>query len=178
MQAVRPEGSTFETLMVGVTHRRNMWRAYCYLSDSTPRHVVFHLKNIGAVGRYDRGAERTNITLAELERLALAAIGRPNKELTSYRWIKGHAEARSRLFPVDSDAPAGRGIWLKLSDWQADGEGVLERRSWRQGRMTGEFMVASMAEIVAAREREGACARASCCIWQAAKMISVIEKCR
>ena len=74
--------------------------------------------------------------MAEMEKLVAEAIGRNAEALSSYTHFKGEHERNTRLFPVDLRSRTGQGLWIKLTNWQADADGFVDRDSKRQGRIT------------------------------------------
>ena len=74
--------------------------------------------------------------MAEMEELVAKAIGCNAKALSSYTHFKGEHERNTRLFPVDLRSRTGQGLWIKLTNWQADADGFVDRDSKRQGRIT------------------------------------------
>ena len=56
-------------------------------------------------------------------------------------------------FPVDPQARTGQeGPWIKLTNWQSDADGFVDRDSKRRGRITPDFMVAPFFEHVKSNE--------------------------
>ena len=98
-----------------------------------PRHALLCFKNVGALGRYDKEAEKNNLGMAEMEELVAEAIGCNAKALSSYNHFKGEHERNTRLFPVDLRQRIGQGLWIKLTNWQADADGFVDRDSTRRG---------------------------------------------
>ena len=100
-----------------------------------PRHALLRFKNVGALGRYDKEAEKNNLGMAEMEELVAEAIGCNAKALSSYTHFKGEHERNTRLFPFDLRSRTGQGLWIKLTNWQADADGFVDRDSTRRGRI-------------------------------------------
>ena len=94
---------------------------------ATPPEVVERIKNVGAIGHYDRDAECQNLPMQEMEALAAQAIGHPNACLSGLNRFKGAIDTNSRLFPVDLVFASGRGVWFRLANWKADGRGRIIR---------------------------------------------------
>ena len=127
-------------------------RLYGFMTDLGPRHAVLRFRNIGALGRYDAAAEAGNLGMAEMEALCAAAIGVDAAALSAWNTIKGETSPDSRLFPVDLASRPGRGIWIKLTDWQANAEGCLDPDLRRRGRITQDFRIAPFFDHVKANE--------------------------
>ena len=92
--------------------------------------------------------------MAEMEKLVAEAIGRNAEVLSSYTHFKGEHERNTRLFPVDLRSRTGQGLWIKLTNWQADVDGFVDRDSTRRGRITLDFMVAPFFEHVKNTDNE------------------------
>jgi molybdenum cofactor biosynthesis enzyme MoaA len=118
-----------------------------------PRHALLRFKNVGALGRYDSNAESQNFSMPELETLAANAVGCEPQQISRYDEIKDQKEENTRLFPTDLVSRPGKGIWIKLTNWQADDGGFVDYGSLRRGRITPEFKIAPFFEHV--RENEG-----------------------
>lgn len=123
-----------------------------------PRHALLRFKNVGALGRYDKRAEQSNLLLSEMESLAATAIDMPLSYLSAFNKVKGYREDNSRLFPVTENAKPGQGIWIKLTNWQTDKFGQIDSGSPRRGRITKDFRIAPFFENVLEEKRtfEGA----------------------
>ena len=59
-----------------------------------------------------------------------------------------------RLFPVDLTSRPGKGIWFKLTNWQAGGAGFVDPDSKRRVRITEDFQIAPFFDHVKANEGE------------------------
>jgi len=107
-----------------------------------PRHALLRFKNVGALGRYDREAERKNLSMEEIQSLVANVIGCDPQLLSSYTLFKGNHEKNTRLFPVDLTSKTGKGLWIKIADWKVDSDGFIDRESTRRGRITSDFLLA------------------------------------
>ena len=119
-----------------------------------PRHAMLRFKNIGALARYDAASEARKLSMTEMEALAAAVIAVDPGKLAAFDRVKGAAERNTRLFPADLAAPPGRGVWFKLTDWQANAEGLVDPGSRRRGWITEDFRLAPFFEHVKANEGE------------------------
>lgn len=117
-----------------------------------PRHALLRFKNIGALGRYDQQAEQHNLTMAEMEQLLADVMGCSRTDISKYNVIAQHQETNTRLFPLDLSSTTGQGIWIKLTDWQADRDGYIDKGSQRRGRITKDFFIAPFFEDVKAND--------------------------
>ena len=144
--------NTGTILMRGVNEQA-IQRVVDLVTDLNPRHALLRFKNVGALGRYDQDAEKCNLSMFELERLTADAIDCRTETLSRFNKIKGNVEPNTRLFPVNLSAKTGTSVWIKLSDWQADNNGLVDLGSTRRGRITPNFMVAPFFEHV--KEFEG-----------------------
>lgn len=117
-----------------------------------PRHALLRFKNVGALGRYDQQAEKHNLSMQEMQTLLADVIGCRASDLSSYNQVKHLEEPNTRLFPLDLHSPTGQGIWIKLTDWQANQHGLIDPQSQRRGRVTQDFKLAPFFEHVKAHE--------------------------
>ena len=140
------------TILVRGLNEDAVRRVHKFVSGLSPRHAVLRFRNIGAFGRYDAASEAANLSMAEMEALCAGAIGVDVAALSAWDTIKGERAPDSRLFPVDLAAGTGRGLWIKLTDWQANAEGCLDPDLRRRGRITEEFRVAPFFDHVKANE--------------------------
>ena len=127
-------------------------RVLAFVRGLRPRHAILRFKNIGAFGRFDGEAAGCNLSMEELEGLSAAAIGVSVEEIVARNRIVGQAAQDSRLFPADSGARFGQGIWFKLTDWQANALGQVDPDRHRRGRITEDFRVAPAVEHMKANE--------------------------
>ncbi|MEM8689875.1 MAG: radical SAM protein [Pseudomonadota bacterium] len=118
------------------------------LKRHAPRTAVVKFRNVGALGRYDARAERQNLSMAEMLALVAREIGTDAETLERYRAVKGYDEENSRLFPLDLTSAAGRGLWCKVTNWQADALGRVDPGSRRRGRVTPDFKLAGFFETM------------------------------
>ncbi len=140
------------TILVRRLNEGAVRRVLDFVQRLGPRHALLRFKNVGALGRYDAEAEARNLSMAELEALSAEAIGCDPAQLTGFNRFKGAVEPNTRLFPVDLASPSGRGIWFKLTNWQASGEGFVDPDSNRRGRVTEDFKIAPFFDHVKANE--------------------------
>lgn len=140
------------TILVRGVNEGAVARVHRFVADLAPRHAVLKFRNIGAFGRYDAASEAANLSMAEMEALCADAVGVDVAALSAWDTIKGERAPDSRLFPVDLAARPGRGLWIKLTDWQANAEGCLDPDFFRRGRITEEFQIAPFFEHVKANE--------------------------
>lgn len=140
------------TILVRGVNEAAVDRLYRFVRSLGPRHAVLRFKNIGALGRYDAACEEKNLSMAEMEALCAGAIGVDAAALAAFDRIEGEVAADSRLFPVDLASRPGRGIWFKLTDWQANAEGCVDPDWRRRGRITEDFRIAPFFEHVKANE--------------------------
>ena len=140
------------TILVRGVNEDAVTRVNRFVAGLAPRHAVLKFRNIGALGRYDAASEATNLSMAEMEALCADAIGVDAAALAAWDRIKGEVAADSRLFPADLAARPGRGIWFKLTDWQANAEGCVDPDFRRRGRITGDFRIAPFFDHVKANE--------------------------
>lgn len=140
------------TILVRGVNEAAVGRLYRFMAHIGPRHAVLRFKNIGALGRYDAASEATNLSLAEMEALCADAIGVDAAAISAWNAIKGETAPDSRLFPVDLASRPGRGLWIKLTDWQANAEGCLDPDLRRRGRITQDFRIAPFFDHVKANE--------------------------
>ena len=140
------------TILVRGVNEAAVDRLHRFMTGLGPRHAVLRFKNIGALGRYDAVSEVRNLRMTEMEALCASAIGVDPAALAGFDRIKGEIAADSRLFPADLAARPGRGIWFKLTDWQANAEGCTDPDSRRRGRITEDFRIAPFFEHLKANE--------------------------
>ena len=140
------------TILVRGLNEAAVDRLYGFMTDLGPRHAVLRFRNIGALGRFDAVSETGNLSMAEMEALCAGAIGVDAGALSAWNTIKGEASPDSRLFPADLAARPGRGLWFKLTDWQANAEGCLDPDLRRRGRITQDFRIAPFFDHVKANE--------------------------
>ncbi len=140
------------TILVRGLNEAAVGRMYRLMAGLGPRHAVLRFKNIGAFGRYDAVSEAANLSMAEMEALCADATGVDVAALSAWNTIKGETSPDSRLFPVDLASRPGRGIWIKLTDWQANAEGCLDPDLRRRGRITQDFRIAPFFDHVKANE--------------------------
>lgn len=140
------------TILVRGLNEDAVRRVHRFVSGLTPRHAVMRFRNIGALGRYDAAGEARNLSMAEMEALCAAAIGADAAALASWDRIKGERTPDGRLFPVDLAARPGRGLWMKVTDWQANAEGCVDPDFLRRGRITEDFRIAPFFDHVKANE--------------------------
>lgn len=140
------------TILVRGVNEKAVARVHRFVAGLAPRHAVLKFRNIGAFGRYDAASEAANLSMAEMEALCADAIGVDVAALAAWDSIKGERAPDSRLFPVDLAARTGRGLWIKLTDWQANAEGCLDPDLRRRGRITEEFRIAPFFDHVKANE--------------------------
>ena len=140
------------TILVRGLNEPAVQRVFNFVSGLAPRHALLRFKNVGALGRYDETAEANNLSMGELEQLSANAIGANPERLQEFNQFKGSVEPNTRLFPMDLKSPPGRGIWFKLTNWQAGPEGFVDPDSKRRGRITPEFKIAPFFDHVKANE--------------------------
>ncbi len=140
------------TILVRGVNEDAVARVNRFVAGLAPRHVVLKFRNIGAFGRYDAASEAANLSMAEMEALCADATGVDAAALSAWNTIKGETSPDSRLFPVDLAARPGRGLWIKLTDWQANAEGCLDPDLRRRGRITQDFRIAPFFDHVKANE--------------------------
>ena len=140
------------TVLVRGVNESAVGRMYRLMAGLGPRHAVLRFKNIGALGRYDTASEAANLSMAEMEALCADATGVDAAALSAWNTVKGKSSPDSRLFPVDLAARPGRGLWFKLTDWQANAEGCLDFDLRRRGRITEDFRIAPFFDHVKANE--------------------------
>ncbi len=140
------------TILVRRVNEAAVGRMYRFMAGLGPRHAVLRFKNVGALGRYDAVSEAVNLSMVEMEALSAGAIGVDAAALSAWNIIKGERAPDSRLFPADLAARSGRGLWFKLTDWQANAQGCLDPDLRRRGRITGEFRIAPFFDHVKANE--------------------------
>ena len=87
-----------------------------------------------------------------MEALCADFLGTDPGKIASFDRIKGEWTPDSRLFPVDLAARPGRGIWIKLTDWQANAGGCLDPDFRRRGRITQDFRIAPFFDHLKANE--------------------------
>ena len=122
------------------------------MTGLAPRLAALRFKNIGALGRYDAALEARNLSMAEMEALCADALGVEAAALSAWNTINGEIAPDSRLFPVDLEACARRGLWFKLTDWSANAYGCADPDLRRRGRITQDFRIAPFFEHVKANE--------------------------
>ena len=140
------------TILVRGLNEAAMGRVYRFVSGLRPRNAVLRFKNVGAIGRYDADAAARNLSMEEMEKLCADCLGVDPGKIASFDRIKGERAPDSRLFPEDLETRPGRGIWFKLSDWQAGVEGRVPADYRRRGRITQDFRVAPLIEHIWANE--------------------------
>lgn len=140
------------TILIRGINEGGMQRLINIISQHHPRHALLRFKNIGALGRYDHDAEAANLTMADMEMIARKATGHDINTLRQMTMVKGYDEPTTRLFPVVEGTPPARGIWIKLTDWQADGKGMVDHASQRRGRITPQFTLAPFFDHIKAHE--------------------------
>ncbi len=140
------------TILVRGVNEAAVARVHQLVMDLSPRHALLRFKNVGALGRYDQSAEAQNLSMRELETLAAEAIDCDPSQISKYDRIKGTQENNTRLFPTDFKSRPGKGVWVKLTNWQADTGGFVDFGSMRRGRITPEFKIAPFFEHVRANE--------------------------
>lgn len=129
------------TILVRGVNEAAMARMLAIISGYAPRHALLRFKNIGAIGRYDEVGEAENITMAEMEALAATATGQELTEVRAANKIKGRAETNTRLFPVVPGMRRGQGLWIKITNWQADSAGRVDQGSPRRGLLRGTMRI-------------------------------------
>lgn len=140
------------TILVRGLNEGAVQRVFDFVRNLAPRHALLRFKNVGALGRFDADAEARNLRMKEIETLTANAIGCDPKALAAYNSFKGDIEPNTRLFPFDLRARPGKGIWFKLTNWQASGAGHVDPESKRRGRITEDFRIAPFFEHVKANE--------------------------
>ena len=87
---------------------------------------------------------------AQVELQKLRTGGDP-KGLPAWNRYKGQVERNTRLFPVDLTTRPGEGLWVKLTNWQADANGQVDQGSTRRGRLAKDGRVEEFFDAVAGR---------------------------
>ncbi|MCV0424595.1 MAG: radical SAM protein [Roseibium sp.] len=136
------------TILVRGLNEQAIPRMLSRVASYQARHALLRFKNVGAIGRYDQIAEEKNLTLPDLEQIAGQAVGHPSDRIRNYNRFKGKVEPATRLFPTDMTSEPGQGLWIKLTDWQASKNGLIDAGSQRRGRLTYDFKVAPFFEDV------------------------------
>lgn len=108
--------------------------------------VMLRFKSVGEIGRY---MEDTTMNLEELVGLISEALDVDPDYIKSQNHIDGYAECNSVLF--QKDTPNGP-IWIKITDWSIDDDGVPDSGSKRRGRITQNWKVAPFFEHVKLNE--------------------------
>lgn len=116
--------------------------------QSNLRHMVIKFRNIGAIGRYDQQAEDKNLSFDEMILIVANALGRPSSEIRSHNLIKGFEEENSILFPIVEGMAPGSGVWIKVTNWQADNSGAVDFGSDRRGQLLRNMRVACFFENI------------------------------
>lgn len=140
------------TILVRGVNEDAVRRVHRFVSGLSPRHAVLRFRNIGALGRYDAAGEAQNLSMADMEALCARVIGVDAAALAGWDRFKGERTSDSRLFPVDLAARPGRGLWMKVTDWQANAEGCVDPDFLRRGRITEDFRIAPFFDHVRANE--------------------------
>lgn len=66
--------------------------------------------------------------------------------------VEGRRERLTRFFPIVEGTRGQRGIWVKVTGWDAAETGVIGAGSRRRGRLTPEGRIAPFFEHVTANE--------------------------
>ena len=90
--------------------------------------------------------------MEELEGLCALAAGHARNRISGFNRVKGKVEAPTRLLPLDLASRSGSGVWIKLTDWQVDGMGLVDGGSKRRGRVTEDFRIAPLFDHVKLNE--------------------------
>ena len=140
------------TILVRGLNEAAIGRVHRFVTGLGPRTAVLRFKNVGAVGRYDAGAEARNLGMEEMEKLCADFLGVDAARIPAYASIKGEPAPDTRLFPEDLSTRTGRGIWFKLIDWEANVAGRVPADWTRRGRVTPDFRIAPLVAHVKANE--------------------------
>lgn len=140
------------TIIVRNVNEGAVKRAIDLVKQINPKNALMRFRNVGALGRFDKNAERQNLSMPELENMVIEALGHPIANIP--RQSNGNIvhDANIRIFPVDPASVVGRGIWIKLTDWQIDENGLVDPNSTHRGRITPDFQIAPFFEHVKANE--------------------------
>ena len=129
------------TIMVRGVNEGAMAELIDYILSLSPRHAILRFKNIGAIGRYQVHAEKQNLSMAELVQLASTCSDLDIDQIRQQKFLRVFNEPNSYLFPVAGHMKAGQGVWLKLTDWQADHGGAIDFQSQRRGRLMSDMTI-------------------------------------
>lgn len=116
-----------------------------------PRSVLLRFKSVGQIGRYMNGTI-PSLNLDEMITRAVQCLGVDRSRVENSDTIDGQNEKASRLFPLSRFQHSGRGIWIKLSDWTVDKNGLIDPYSTRRGRFLSHGVVAPFFEHIRANE--------------------------
>ena len=126
-------------------------RMYEFLNENNIKNCVIRFKNVGQIGRHMEGIE--NHTMESLKQSVAKHFGITVEQIDR---TSEQVENDSIVFPVNEKAGLmyKSGIWIKLTNWDADGKTAPLLNSQRRGRITQNFKVAPFFEHVKENEFE------------------------
>ena len=136
------------TILIKGVNEDAVQRTLDIIGAYQPRHALLRFKNIGALGRYDKHAEQHNLNMDDMQQLVANATGLSVDYIAQQTHIAGKNEPNTRLFPAHPNTATGQGIWIKITDWQADTTGLIDPNSSRRGRVTADFKLAPFFEHI------------------------------
>jgi len=95
------------TILVRGVNEGAVKRVIDLVQSFNPRHALLRFKNVGALGRYDKGVEQNNLSMGDMQSIVAGAIGCDPRQLSSYTLFKGSYEKNTRLFPLDMKSGTG-----------------------------------------------------------------------
>ena len=109
--------------------------------------LMLRFKNMGQIGRYMKDTQSFEIN--KMLELLFKTFGINKHETEIKNKVDGYSECNSYLFSIPSKIGQ---IFVKVTDWQIDDDGVPDAGSKRRGRVTQDFKVAPFFEHVKRNE--------------------------
>lgn len=109
--------------------------------------LMIRYKNVGQIGRYQ---ENSTIPIDQLIEMCADAYGISKDFIYKSNNIDGYQEQNTYVFPI---ATENGKLYIKLTDWQVNSNGIPDPNSKRRGRITPDGKIAPFFEHV--KENEG-----------------------
>ena len=139
------------TILVPDLNEAAVGRLVEMVRNLAPRAAILRFRNVGPLGRHMNGVT-PRFDLKRMTETVCRQVGVAFERAWASRDVEGREESTSRFFPLVAGDPPGRGIWIKVTDWSADSDGVIDPASPRRGRITSDFRVAPFFEHVLQNE--------------------------
>lgn len=108
--------------------------------------IMLRFKNIGEIGTY---MKNSTLSMVELAELCERYYGIDKDFILCQNNVDGYNECTSSVFSIDTDIGP---LYIKLTDWKIDDEGIPDSGSKRRGRVTQNFKIAPFFEHVKLNE--------------------------